>query len=205
MAVNTKAETKAQTKSQKVQESRSRILQAASELFLDGGMAALSVRAISKRAGLSTIGIYSHFDGKQGILDALYIEGFERVAEAMDVPPDNHSPKQRVLASTRAYLEVADKYRAHYRLIFGEVDEGYQPSAAAQEVAERAFGKLIRGVGGVLPESATLSEKQALALEVWAIVHGYVGLKNHAVAHAVQNVDWNEAALAAVNTRLNAL
>ena len=47
------------------------ILQAASELFLEGGSAALSVRAIARRAGVSTMGIYSHFEGKQGSLDAL--------------------------------------------------------------------------------------------------------------------------------------
>ena len=39
---------------------KSKILYAASALFLEGGLAALSVRAISKKAGLSTIGIYSH-------------------------------------------------------------------------------------------------------------------------------------------------
>ena len=33
---------------------RTKILNAASELFLEGGMGALSVRAIAKRAGLST-------------------------------------------------------------------------------------------------------------------------------------------------------
>ena len=70
-------------------DARTKILNAASELFLEGGGDALSVRAISKRAGLSTIGIYSHFQGKQGILDALYIEGFNHVREAM-VPGVRH-------------------------------------------------------------------------------------------------------------------
>ena len=58
---------------------KGRILAAASELFLEGGVRALSVRAMANRAGVSTIGIYSHFNGKQGILDALYIEGFEHI------------------------------------------------------------------------------------------------------------------------------
>ena len=64
-------------------QNRDKILHAVSELFLVGGLASLSVRSIAKKAGLSTIGIYSHFEGKQGILDALYIEGFERVGAAM--------------------------------------------------------------------------------------------------------------------------
>ena len=61
-------------------DTREKILDAASALFLKGGTNALSVRAIAKGAGMSTIGIYSHFKGKQGISDALYIEGFELVA-----------------------------------------------------------------------------------------------------------------------------
>ena len=59
------------------------ILEAASQLFLEGGLEALSVRSIAKKANISTFGIYSHFKGKTGILDALYEEGFAYVAEAM--------------------------------------------------------------------------------------------------------------------------
>ncbi|MFT6991153.1 MAG: AcrR family transcriptional regulator, partial [Paraglaciecola sp.] len=66
-------------------DAKNTILQAATELFLEGGSSALSVRAISKRAGVSTIGIYSHFNGKQGILDELYIEGFEKIFSIVDI------------------------------------------------------------------------------------------------------------------------
>ena len=79
----------------------------------------MSVRAIAKRAGVSTIGIYSHFQGKQGILDALYIEGFERVSEAMNVETEGREPRDIILEATRGYLEIAENYEAHYRLIFG--------------------------------------------------------------------------------------
>ena len=64
-------------------DTRQKILEAASALFLKGGTNALSVRAIAEGAGMSTIGIYSHFKGKQGILDALYIEGVELVEKEM--------------------------------------------------------------------------------------------------------------------------
>lgn len=190
-------------KDQKSKETTARILKSASELFLQGGLPALSVRAIAKRAGLSTIGIYSHFDGKQGILDALYIEGFERVAVAMDVSNIDASPVQKVIVSAQAYLRVADTYPAHYRLIFGESDEGYQPSIEAADVSQRAFSLLIDGAGRLLPEDASLPEKQKLALEIWAIVHGYVGLKNHQVSKAVSGVNWNDLAISALETHLN--
>jgi AcrR family transcriptional regulator len=189
-------------KQSKNSESRDRILAAASTIFLRGGLAGLSVRAIAKRAGLSTIGIYSHFDGKQGILDALYIEGFERVAAAMDVTEIEGGPVAKIIAAARAYLTVADQYKAHYRLIFGEADDKYQPSVAAVQVSERAFGMLVDGVASLLPEEASKTERQQLALEVWAIVHGYVGLKNHAVSKVVEDIDWNELAITALEVHL---
>ena len=102
-------------------DAKSTILKAASELFLEGGTSALSVRAISKRAGVSTIGIYSHFKGKQGILDELYIEGFEKVFAAMDILKSAKGPRETILQGVKGYLEVADKYEAHYRLIFGNI------------------------------------------------------------------------------------
>lgn len=184
-------------------DSRTKILNAASELFLEGGLGALSVRAIASKAGLSTIGIYSHFDGKQGILDTLYIEGFERVADAMDMSSSDATPRQKVMECAKAYLEVADKFYAHYRLIFGELDDNYQPSLAAREVAEKAFSSLVKGVGSILPDEASHRDRQREALHVWAIVHGYVGLKNHAVSQIVEPHEWNVLALAAVKTHLD--
>ena len=186
-------------------DSRTKILNAASDLFLEGGITALSVRAIAKQAGLSTIGIYSYFDGKQGILDALYIEGFERVANAMDVSELNASPRKKVLHATQAYLTVADKFGAHYRLIFGELSVSYQPSERARLVGEQAFGKLIDLAALLLPQDASLLSKQKQALEIWAIVHGYVGLKNHAVSKLISSADWNALALDTVGRHLDVL
>jgi AcrR family transcriptional regulator len=179
-------------------ESRQRILKAATELFLEGGLAALSVRAIAKRAGLSTIGIYSHFDGKQGILDTLYIEGFERVAEAMRVSETGLSAKEKALQACANYLQVAERYGAHYRLIFGESDDTYTPSPEARAVAQSAFQSLLDIAALFLPEDASLRQKQRRALETWAIVHGYVGLQNHLIAREIEISNWQTLALESV-------
>ncbi|MEM9842249.1 MAG: TetR family transcriptional regulator, partial [Pseudomonadota bacterium] len=87
-------------------ESKSKILTAASELFAQSGASGLSVRAISNRAGLSTIGIYNHFQGKQGILDALYIEGFELVMQAISINDPDLSPRDAVLKGLANYIDL---------------------------------------------------------------------------------------------------
>lgn len=179
-------------------ESKSNILKAASELFLEGGTAALSVRAIAARAGISTIGIYSHFQGKQGILDALYIEGFTAVIAALAVDDMVADPCERVLLSSRRYLDTAEAYEPHYGLIFGKLDDSYQPSEEARAIGAAGFERLTELVGGLLAADAAASAKRDVALQVWALIHGFVGLKNHAVAELVDMRCWKARAMEAV-------
>jgi len=186
-------------------DARNTILKAASELFLEGGTSALSVRAISKRAGVSTIGIYSHFKGKQGILDELYIEGFEKVFSAMDILDTNAPVRDVILLGVKGYLAVAGQYEAHYRLIFGEGDAGYSPSKEALAMAEKAFKKLVDISSLILPEDTKVAEKQRIALEIWAFVHGYVSLKHHAISTLISPVEWNSLALSALATHIDAI
>jgi AcrR family transcriptional regulator len=186
-------------------DAKSTILKAASELFLEGGTSALSVRAISKRAGVSTIGIYSHFNGKQGILDELYIEGFEKVFSEIDIVDTKVSPREVILQGVKGYLKVADEYEAHYRLIFGESDSGYSPSEEARAMAEKAFAKLVDISCLILPKDTVSAEKQRFALEIWAFVHGYVSLKHHAIATLINPTEWSDLALGAVSTHIDAV
>ncbi|KAA0695845.1 TetR/AcrR family transcriptional regulator [Halopseudomonas laoshanensis] len=179
-------------------ESQSNILKAASELFLQGGTAALSVRAIAARAGVSTIGIYSHFQGKQGILDALYIEGFSAVIDALAVDDLTADPRERVLLASRRYLDTAETFEPHYGLIFGKLDDSYQPSAEARTLAAAGFERLTEVVGGLLTADAPASARRNVALQVWALIHGFVGLKNHAVGELVDMRCWKERAMEAV-------
>ena len=48
------------------------------------GAAALTVRNITAEAGCSTTGIYTYFGGKHGLVEAIFVEGFE----SFDRPPD---------------------------------------------------------------------------------------------------------------------
>lgn len=186
-------------------DAKSKILRAASDLFLEGGTAALSVRAISKRAGVSTIGIYSHFKGKQGILDELYCEGFEMVFSAMDIPTSIKDPRAMILKGAGGYLDLADKYEAHYRLIFGESDTNYTPSDEAKEVAKKAFLKLVEIASVLLPVDSGYRAKQSMALEIWALVHGYVSLRHHAIADVNIELQWRDLAISAIDTHISAV
>ncbi|MBA3595735.1 MAG: TetR/AcrR family transcriptional regulator [Polaromonas sp.] len=174
-------------------DAKSRILTAATELFLEGGYDALSVRAIATRAELSTIGIYNHFQGKQGILDALYAEGYERVAQGMDVQdPD---PRAALLHACRNYLDIAERYPAHYDLIYGKSDSTYTPSSQASAVAARAFSGLLALIARLVPAGTSDAARLDAALQIWSVIHGFVSLRRHVIAQVVSMDHWRDRAL----------
>lgn len=186
-------------------ESKAKILTAASELFAESGANGLSVRAISKRAGLSTIGIYNHFNGKQGILDALYIEGFQMVMAAIDVDLDAVAPREAVLQGLSNYIDLAARHTGHYQLIFGRADPTYQPSSAATAVGEEAFNRLAHLVGHALPKALSGRERREAALQLWALAHGYVSLQDHEATELIPHTAWRDLIMKAVTTHLDAI
>jgi len=207
-------------------ETKAKILDAASSLFLAGGAAALSVRAIAKHAGVSTIGIYSHFQGKQGILDTLYIQGFQLVEQAMSGGIDNYidgciddcindkaisaadelnNSIARVMLAARNYLELAETHEAHYKLIFGEENGSYSPSKEAKQASIEAFKALTSVTTIILPPTASTEEQQSAAMQIWALTHGFVSLKHHAVSAIIDNTHWKNQALVAIKLQAKAI
>jgi len=185
--------------------SKSKILTAASEIFAESGASGLSVRAISGRAGLSTIGIYNHFNGKQGILDALYIEGFERVMAAIDFDLDDLTPREAVLKGLANYIDLADQHRGHYQLIFGRGDPSFVPSSSATAVGEDAFNRLTKLVARALPDHFSGRERREAALQLWALAHGYVSLQDHEATDLIPMTAWRDLTMNAVTTLLDAI
>ena len=186
-------------------ESKTKILTAASELFGERGASALSVRAISNRAGLSTMGIYNHFNGKQGILDALYIEGFQHVMDAIDVIDGQRSPRDAVLMGLSNYIEFAQEKTEFYNLIFGRSDPTYTPSSEAIVIGEEAFNKLTHLVSRAIPVELSGREKRQTTLELWALAHGYVSLREHEATDLVPNTAWRDLMMSAVTLHLDAI
>ena len=185
-------------------DTRQKILEAASTLFLKGGTHALSVRAIAEGAGVSTIGIYSHFKGKQGILDALYIEGFTLVDEMMKQSEGN-TPADRLLNACEHVLQFSEAHAAHYNLIFGSNLKDYTPSEDALAAGEKAFITLTKVVSAIIKKEIAVEERQDIAMQIWALCHGYISLNQHEIRNRINWVDWKARALNAIRLHVYAL
>src|SRR6478672_7742609 len=90
------------------EEMRQDILQAAREIIAEEGAGALSIRGIARRIGYSAPALYEYFTGKEEIARALFVFGFEQLAEVMEqIERTYPDPRERMRAMGAAYRRFA--------------------------------------------------------------------------------------------------
>lgn len=151
---------------------RQTLLEAALHVLQTHGAAALTVRNITERAGCSTTGIYTYFGGKNGLVEAIFLDGFQ----SFDAALTPHYESGNLIESGRAYRHWALHNPMHYLVMFGRAVPDFQPSEAAGARAGASFRALVdavasAGAGSNEPESI------AAAYHLYATVHGYVMLE----------------------------
>ena len=150
---------------------RERVLETSRELLAEGGLAALSMREVARRAGVTHQAPYHHFPDKESIVAELVTEGFEELGRRLHGAVDAACAggKSEVLrGAAEAYLGFALEHPAVFRVMFRPelCDPARFPLAqAAAENARAACERLVRIVhdGRFSP---------ALASMHWAHVHG---------------------------------
>lgn len=153
---------------------RERIVDAADALLREGGVAALSMREVARRAGVTHQAPYHHFADRESILADLVIEGFERLAQRLARVNDaSHGvPAHRWLRdSCRAYVHFALDEPGRFSVMFRPelCDRARFP--AVLQAGEQAYGELLRMVAGVHG-----SPDDVLASLHWSQVHGLASL-----------------------------
>lgn len=176
-----------------------RILAAALQILDEHGIEALTVRGIATEAGIAPMGIYNRFDGKTGIYEALWIEGFDRLAAQMELVSQSDSAPADLLACGLLYREFALSNSSHYRLMFMRTHNDYKPSADASIAAARPLACLVAMVeraqaAGLMPPVRSIDLAQAF----WAAVHGFVTLELSDMVFAIDAAFTYEALLQAL-------
>jgi AcrR family transcriptional regulator len=94
------------------EQTRSAILDAAMNLFLESGYNGTSMRQIAREANIALGGIYNHFPGKEDIFKALVTERIpvDIIREALSTVEDTEGPQ--MLA--KAFDRLQAQYREHY-------------------------------------------------------------------------------------------
>ncbi|HTU36474.1 MAG TPA: TetR/AcrR family transcriptional regulator [Acidimicrobiales bacterium] len=157
---------------------RDALLSSAADLLEREGPDALSVRRIAAAAGVAPMGVYNHFDSKNGIIEALFVQGFERLRDALTAISDIQDPYEALREGGRRYRALALAHPKVYELMFLHTIPAFEPSDAALEIAARAFDSLVAAVmramaAGVLAVGPPTETAQV----IWSSIHGWVSLE----------------------------
>lgn len=156
-------------------DARNALLRAASQLLESTGAAALSLRQVAERAGLSRQAPYNHFADKEALLAELVRAGFERLGHDMEAASGGDAePLARLRHAGERYIGFAQESPALFRLMFSRelVDLPRHPEALA--AASAAFAHLTAIVGAIAAPAAVAD----FSLVAWSLVHGYATLCN---------------------------
>jgi AcrR family transcriptional regulator len=156
---------------------RGELVEAASRLLerIDGEEA-LSLRAVTREAGVAPQSFYLHFPDKHALMHAVYEARFAELTAQLRTAlaglDDSATATDRVGAIARAYCQYGLAHPGYYRILFGTMGtSGWDP----ETLPGLAAFQLIRDevVRSVADEAAA----GEITVCLWAFLHGLVTLR----------------------------
>ncbi|MEU7749051.1 TetR/AcrR family transcriptional regulator [Nonomuraea sp. NPDC049158] len=158
--------------SKELGELRGDLLDAAVLVLREQGAPHLTLRRVAEEARTSTMGIYTCFGGRAGLLEAIYRYGFDVLREVLlDSLDGQAEPLERIMAVAYGYREFALADPALYALMFERPLPDFDPSP---ELRQDALGQTF----SLLTEAMAGSEEPTrMAYLVWTTIHGLVSIE----------------------------
>ena len=154
------------------------LLQASLELIDEGGIAALSLREVARKAGVSHNAPYHHFEDRGSLLAAIAEEGFAdlagEMARARAAAPDARARLEACgLAYVRFALSSPSRFKVMFRPELAAPAEGENLVRASSPALETLTGAIVEAQqAGLAPPG----DPAPLVLTSWSAVHGLASL-----------------------------
>lgn len=178
------------------EETRTRILDAARELFVENGIEATTMRAIAARIDYTPTAIYHHFRDKEALIAELCALDFRSLAAALRRIGDIADPLERVRRMGIAYAEFGLEKRSQYQFMFmtptrhslqddGLLEKDNPEEDAYAFLVQTVEEGLKKGLFG--PE---FQDEHQLAQLFWSGLHGMISL--HIAKCDDPWIDWRD-------------
>ena len=166
LAANRIAERKLRDK----QARRAKIISAARRIAELEGWSHVTVRRLSDEISYSQPVLYAHFESREGILDAVAIEGFQEIGLALEKARKRAKSGHAVESVAAAYLEFAASSPALYEVMFSLSLSVPFGDATTPPELHFAFVQLLELFQGQDSKADVLAEL------FWASLHGIAEL-----------------------------
>ncbi len=146
---------------------RERVLVAATELLDNAGPDAFTMRALARHLGVATMAVYSHFSGKDEIVEAVRL----RLLAEASLPPrppadDPGGPREEIRELCRAVYRLLDGHPSILRLLADQPVRGDEST----QFADRLLEALLRAGSdpGAAARAYTALVQFTLGAAMWA-------------------------------------
>lgn len=168
-------------------DARMRLIEATIRLLATNGPGEVKARSVTSEAGVSTMGVYTHFGGVPELLRAVADEGLQRLVKAFEQVPVTDDPFADLCALSFACREVAHCNPHLYDLMFGLSIHGrYGPTwgPAPKDSSDHspafkvAYSHLVNACTRLIDAKwVRKTEPSLIAMQLWGAVHGFVMLE----------------------------
>lgn len=126
------------------------ILDAAWELAEDTGIAGLSFREVARAVGMQAPSLYTYFDSKDALYDAMFAEGYRQLGEAIDEwdeLSEDAEPADMLAAVIAQWIRFCQASIARYQIMFTRAIPGWRPSEEAYAASQDVYEQMTTGLG----------------------------------------------------------
>jgi AcrR family transcriptional regulator len=122
---------------------RREILDAAWEIARRDGLSAVTLREVAGRIGMRPPSLYSHFDAKNAIYDAMFAEAWGELCAVFDgLEPLPAAHRRPILAMAEAFFDFAVADLARYQLMNQRTIPDFRPSGEAYAASIAAYERM---------------------------------------------------------------
>ena len=169
---------------------RSKIMDAARELFVRDGYESVSMRKIAEAIEYSPTAIYQHFADKAALMQQLCQGDFQSLAHVFHDLAQIADPVERIRQTGHTYIRFAARHPNHYRFMFMtphaeiqgecEMKAAYADDPNKNNPNENSYLFLVVAVQQAIEQKRLrpeLSDPQLVAQTFWAAVHGVASIE----------------------------
>jgi AcrR family transcriptional regulator len=134
---------------------RAEILAAAWDLVRAEGLAALSLRDLAACVGMQAPSLYSYFESKHAIYDAMFAQGAREFLEVQDRLALTGDPATDLKAGLRSFVGFCTSNPVRYQLLFQRTIPGFEPSPGSFAISVAGLAATrdrLAGMGFIDPE-----------------------------------------------------
>ncbi|NEB74313.1 TetR/AcrR family transcriptional regulator [Streptomyces sp. SID14478] len=151
---------------------RALLIDAAARILAEGGTAALTTRRLAAETSRSTMAIYTHLGGMERVQHAVRVDGFARLAAAVNAVSCSPDPVADLARVSDVYFSFGLSQPHLYRAMF--IDRPVQDDDAGTAAFDRIVKAVRRCIDGQRLPSIEPAMVLMWAAQLWSMRHGIV-------------------------------